>query len=385
MKKMKDRDEEILKELIMTRNLSERTGKVYKTTINKYTEFTGLSLTKLFEEAEKEEDLKIPWKKSKLRKRLLEYRVFLYDHHMLSTAKLEFSRVLTIYRHFEISLQKLPPISEKHAKENDLRFKDLLTKDIIQDALLISDKLLSAVVLFQASSGCSTAETLSLKVNDLITSVEDYYQTDDIQDLLDTLKNREDIVPTFQLKRPKTGKSFYTFCTPEAFKSICYYLKSRKELRESDRLFKVTQLHLMQKFREVNDMLKLGTVGKNNFVRFRSHMLRKFHASALYNDGMSREVVNDLQGKSKNAVDSCYFFEDPAKLKAKYMAHMDCLCINMEVNHLDIKSEEYRRMEFELNRKNVEVTELNKRMDTIEHLINNTVDDNVVNILDKYY
>jgi len=382
---MKDGDEEILEELIITRNLSERTGKVYKTTINKYTKFTGLSMQELLDEAEEEEDKKIPWKKTKLRKRLLTYRVYLYDHHMLSTAKLEFSRVLTIYRHFEIAFQKLPPISEKHAKENELKFKDLLTKDIIKKALGVSDTLLTSVILFQSSSGCSTAETLSLKIQDFINSVEDYYQTDDIYDLLDNLTDRDDIVPTFQLKRPKTGKEFYTFCTPEAFKSICFYLKSRKGLRNSDRLFKVTQLHLMQKFREVNDILELGTVGLNNFVRFRSHMLRKFHASTLYNDGMSREVVNDLQGKAKNKVDTCYFLEDPEKLKAKYIAHMSCLCIDMEVTHLDIKTADYMRMELELNRKSEEVDKLNKRMDSIEHLINGTVDDNVVSIIDKYY
>ena len=382
---MKDGDEEILEELIITRNLSERTGKVYQTTINKYTKFTGLSMKELLEEAEKEEDDKIPWKKSTLRKRLLAYRVHLYDIHMLSTAKLEFSRILTIYRHFEIAFQKLPPISEKHAKENELKFKDLLTKDIIKEALGVSDTLLTAVILFQSSSGCSTAETLSLKIQDFINSVESYYQTDNIHDLLDNLHDRDDIVPTFQLKRPKTGKEFYTFCTPEAFKSICSYLRSRKGLRNSDRLFKVTQLHLMQKFREVNDILGLGTIGLNNFVRFRSHMLRKFHASTLYNDGMSREVVNDLQGKAKNKVDTCYFLEDPEKLKAKYIAHMSCLCIDMEVTHLDIKTADYMRMELELNRKSEEVDKLNKRMDSIEHLINSTVDDNVVSIIDKYY
>ena len=381
---MKKEDYPILEELSVTRNLSERTEKLYKTTINKYTEFTGKSMAALLEEAEAEEDKKIPWKKSKLRKRLLEYRVHLYEKYMLSTAKMEFSRVLTIYRHFEITFQKLPPISEKHAEENNLKFKDLLTKDIIKEALRVSDALMESIILFQSSSGCSAAETLHLKVDDLVASVQDYYPAANIQDLLYNLKDKDDIVPTFQLKRPKTGKEFYTFCTPEAFKSICFYLRTRKGLRGSDRLFKVTQLHLMQKFREINDILGLGTIGLNNFVRFRSHMLRKYHASTLYNDGMSREVVNDLQGKSKNKVDNCYFIEDPQKLKAKYISHMGCLFINMEMTYLDMKSKEYQLLESELQRKSKEYDELKDRVLNIESTINNSMSREELEILDKY-
>ena len=381
---MKREDYHLLEELTITRNLSERTEQLYKTSMKKYIEFTGKSITELLEEAEAEEDDKIPWKKTKLRRRLLEYRVHLYEKYMLSTAKMEFSRILTIYTHFEITTQKLPPISEKHAEENNLKFKDLLTKDIIKEALRVSDALMEAVILFESSSGCSAAETLNLKVSDLVDAVQDYYPAANIQDLLYNLKDKDDIVPTFQLKRPKTGKEFYTFCTPEAFKSICFYLRTRKGLRDSDRLFKVTQLHLMQKFREINDILELGTVGLNKFARFRSHMLRKYHATTLYNDGMSREVVNDLQGKSKNKVDNCYFIEDPKKLKSKYISHMRCLFINMEMTYLDMKSNEYRLLELELQRKSREYDELKDRVMNIESTINNSMSKEELEILDKY-
>lgn len=382
---MYEEDEELLDEFAITRNLKTKTRTLYKNALKKYTKFNGLSFTELLEEAEQEEDDRVPWRKTKLRKRLLKFRIYLYEKHMTSTAKFDFNRILTIYRHFEISFQKLPPISEKNSNESNLKFKDMLTKDIIRDALKLSDPLMESLILFESSSGCSTAETLSLKVGDLIVAVEDYYHATNIQDLIDNLKDRDDIVPTFQLRRPKTGKEFYTFCTPEAFKSICFYLRTRKCLMDSDRLFKVTQLHLMQKFREINNIMGLGTTGLNNFVRFRSHMLRKFHATSLYNDGMSREIVNDLQGKAKNKVDSCYFVEDPDKLKSAYISHMNCLCINMDVTHLDIRTEEYKRLELELDRKNDEVNALNERLDYIERLINNNVDDTVRGIVNKYY
>ena len=66
---------------------------------------------------------------------------------------------------------------------------------------------------------------------------------------------------------------------------------------------------MVQSFEMINDTLGLGRVGK--YRRFRSHMLRKFHASALYNDGMSLDKVNDLQGKAKNKTDQAYFMTNP--------------------------------------------------------------------------
>lgn len=48
-------------------------------------------------------------------------------------------------------------------------------------------------------------------------------------------------------------------------------------------------------------------------------MLRKFHASALYNDGMSLDKVNDLQGNAKNKTDATYFMTKPDNLKCEYI------------------------------------------------------------------
>ena len=59
---------------------------------------------------------------------------------------------------------------------------------------------------------------------------------------------------------------------------------------------------MVQSFEMINNTLGLGRVGR--YHRFRSQMLRKFHASALYNDGMSIDKVNNLQGKAKNKTDA---------------------------------------------------------------------------------
>ena len=58
-------------------------------------------------------------------------------------------------------------------------------------------------------------------------------------------------------------------------------------------------------------------------------MIRKFHASSLYNDGMSIDDVDSLQGRSKDSTHRAYFMEDPLLLKNKYVEHMDCLLLDV--------------------------------------------------------
>ena len=103
--------------------------------------------------------------------------------------------------------------------------------------------------------------------------------------------------------------------------------------------------YLTASFQKINDQLGLGRVG--NYGRFRAHMLRKFHASALYNDGMSLDKVNDLQGKAKNKTDASYFMTNPEDLKYDYIQHLSAVTINKDVEKLSIKSPEFMQMENE--------------------------------------
>ena len=47
-----------------------------------------------------------------------------------------------------------------------------------------------------------------------------------IETILDTLEKRKNVVPTFYLKRIKTDKYYYTFCSPEASRYIVKYLNN---------------------------------------------------------------------------------------------------------------------------------------------------------------
>lgn len=363
-------DNEILEELISTRNLAEGTKNTYKATFKLYTKLTNKSLQELLEEAEQEEEARIRWKKRTLKKRLIEYRKYLYENMLRSSAKSYFRRILTFYKHFEIEIHELPQLSTKKAKKAKvITFKDLPDKEIIKRALKISGPLMQAVILFMSSSGCAKAETLNLKISDFIDATKEYHLKENIYDALNILKDHEDIIPLFSVYRIKTDKNYHTCCSPEAVVSIVNYLLTRDEyINPEDNLFDISADNLDKKFKIINETLGLGKKGTYN--RFRSHNLRKYHASQLYNNGMSKEIVDALQGRSKDSTMQSYFFESPEKLRETYIQHLSSITINLDVNTLDLKSPEYVQLESELENKEMEVAELKQTYElTIEDIL----------------
>ena len=362
-------DQEILDEFIKVRNLNNRTVYGYKNAIKLYTNFNNMSLSELLKEAENDEENGVRWKNRKIKQRLLNFRVFLQRHYLISTVKVHFQRILTIYRHFEIEIHNLPPINLKNTnKLKPIMFEDLPTKEIIKDAVNITNPIMKAIILFISSSGCARQETLNITIQDFIDATSEYHNSDDIYEIITILIKRNDVIPTFKLKRQKTNKFYFTFCSPEAVSFILDYLIiSKRKLRNEDKLFKTNLDYLNSYFNEINETLNLGKIRKYN--RFRSHMLRKFHASSLLNDGMSKDDVNSIQGKSKNRTDEAYFYDDPDKLKRKYITHMNAVIINSEINNIDIKSPEFIELEHKLEKKEAEVNEMNERLSVIEKML----------------
>ena len=298
------------------RNIKDSTVRSYRSAIRKYELFHGMDMGSLMDEAIVEEDEGIMLKNRKIKKRLLDFRSFLLDSDLaISTVRTYFSRIKTLYRHFEIELPYLNDI--KCDGEYLSSYDDLPTKSDIRKACDISSLDFIAVILFISSSGCAKAETLSLTVGDFIKATEDYHDGGSIDDVLECLENRKDVVPTFYLKRIKTNKFYYAFCSPEASHHIVKYLISRKGLSLDDRLFDFTDSSLIYSFKKVNDKLDMGFVGRYRF--FRSHALRKFHAS---NIDLSADIVEELQGRGKTRVREAYMKTNPRRLKEIYMGAM---------------------------------------------------------------
>ena len=367
------KNQELIKEFQNIRRLTQSSINTYNTVFKMYSEYNEKTLYELLEEAEQEEEQGVRWKHRKLKKRLIEFRGYLYDNYLKNSARTLFSKILTLYRTYEIEIHDLPSISEKNINTpSPITFRELPTIEIIREAIDIANPLMKAVILFMSSSGTARRETLNLTIHDFIDATKDYHNTEDIVEVLDFLHKRDDIIPLFYIRRQKTGKYYYTCCSPEATSEITNYLLTREKLDNESPLFKNSYYYMTVKFQEINDTLNLGKVGVYN--KFRSHMLRKFHASQLYNNGVSLEIVDALQGRGKDSTHTSYFMEDPQKLKEVYINNMDCVTINLDVNSLDIKSPEYINLENKLESKENEIKEIKDYYDSSIRDILNRVD-----------
>lgn len=321
-------DNELIEDIRRIRNMKHETVKGYKSTIRIYTKLHNKSFSSMIREAEREEKKQIAWKYRTIRKRLIDFRTHLIEKdYMLKTIQQHITRIKTVYYTYEIEIRQLPKISEKNIRKPvPLNYNDLPTKELLRTILPMCKPIYRALVLFMISSGCAKRETLSLTVNQFIDSTREYHDSKDIYDVLDELKGRSDVVPTWSIYRNKTGKFYTTFSSPESTMSIVGYLLSRRDfLTGESMLFKINDHYFSDFFNRVNKKLDLGKAGTYN--RFRSHMLRKFHASSLYGDGMSMDTVNELQGKSKGKTDSAYFVVNPVVLKREYVKHLGVLCV----------------------------------------------------------
>lgn len=302
----------LLKKFCKERNIKNSTKKAYESALNKYSSFNNESIDKLIQEALTDEKNKIPLKERKIKNRLLNFRNYLLNNDMTTnTVKTYFSRIKTFYSHFEIEIPYLPQV--KYGKSYQTNYLDLPTKKDIKNALEITSDDMKAIILFMSSSGTAKAETLSLTILDFINSTSTYHNGGSIDEVLKCLEKKDNIVPTFYLRRIKTDKFYYTFCSPEASKAIIKYLKSRKNLKRNDKLFDFSNSALLRRFKTINDQMNWGFKGKYRF--FRTHTLRKFHAS---NIGLSAEYIDSLQGRGKNQVHEAYIKTNPKKLKEIY-------------------------------------------------------------------
>ena len=297
----------MLTQFINERNLSPSTIRNYTSTVSLYEKLNNKSLDELIDEAEREEMEKIRWKNRKIKKRLINYRSYLYRNKVETTAEKYLTNIKTIYRHFEIELQTLPSFNPKQInKSTEIKFKDLPTRKNIEDAYYHADPITGLIIMLITTSGLSKAEILNLTIDDFI-------------------KANKTTPATFYLTRQKTGKYFFTFTTPKTSVKIENYILEYN-LNPGDRLFNVSESSLTKRMQKINDELKLGRVG--NYSRLRCHMLRKYHASNLLNNtSFTIDEIDTLQGRSKNKIHRSYFLNDEEKLKEKYLRHVDVIDI----------------------------------------------------------
>ena len=358
------------------RGLQPSTQRKVTLVLNHYTQYQETPLQELLDEADKEEEDGVRWKRRKLKRRLINYMNHCKNTMLLSSAKSYVQIILAFYTHNEIEIGTLPRWNTKNANiPEPITSKDMLTKEIIREALKIANPVMTCIILTEASSGMTRSDVLDLTIDQYLTATYPYHHKNNIQEATEYMLNTEkDIIPTFHLRRSKNNKYFITFISPEANTEICKYLRLRDKrnhkyhrrlLTREDKLFKLNKSTYIDKFGELNTQLNKGRVGSYN--RFRGHMLRKFHATQLEKHGMNRYMVNVLQGKSNGSVDDVYFIEDEDTLRREYLNALEGVLIYTDVKEVDKYSPEY----LELENENKELKEnLRNIIDRIERLEN---------------
>ena len=365
-------EDKIFKIFCRQRKLSPGSIKIYHNALTKYTEFTGMTLKELLDEADTDERQGKPWKERRLKDKLLNFKIYLIEkEYVNSTVQDYVKKVKSFYRHHYIEIHNINE-KAKGKKYNPITFTELPNTEILKKAIDLSpNPLIKAFILFLSSTGLSKIDALNLTIQDWLNSISEY--TDNEQDIYKTiniLRERDDIIPTFSMRRQKTKKFFTTFASPEAAQAICNYLDSRTDkLHPNSRLFKKSNSWYDEQFHELNNKLGLGTTD-NGYIILRCHNLRKFHSTSLKNDGLSIDFVNALQGKSKTSVDEVYFLDDPETLKQEYISHLDCLTVNMDVHNVSFKSKEFIELERENKMYRDKEEKINSILERLERLEN---------------
>ena len=357
-------NETYITEYIQTRGLSRKTHQLLRTVINHYCKYQQCTIHDLLIEADQEEEAGIRWKHRRLKKRLTNYTNHLKQTMDLNSAKTYLMQIKSFYTHNEIEIGKLPPINKKNAKVHQpITYQDLPTKEIIREAVKISNPLMKSIILFLATTGMAKVDMRNISIHQFLISTTEYHNAKTINQLINELDNIDGVIPTWKLRRSKTNKYFITFNTGECTKEIINQLKIRnnkKPLQLSDKLFPIGEHYFTAKFEEINDALGLGKVGAYN--RFRGHSLRKFHSSNLAKAGMERYKINVLQDKSNNRVDDVYFFEDETVLKQEYVKHIDVLLFFDESKKVEVLQSENDFLRLQAER----IRELQREVDLIK-------------------
>ena len=392
MKNMKT-TEEILNEIFIERNSSENTQKSYQRAVNNFELYFDKQLGEILIIAETEEDQRIPWRKSTLREYLIEFRGYLYNKYKSKSAKLYLTLIMSIFRHYEFVIPKLPRFSED-IEVIPILPEDIPDREMLQKCLDISSPLVTAFALFTSSSGMSRRDALNLKVKDYLEATKEYHNTmDNVSLAIKEMNTCEiDIIPVFEhLIRQKTNLPYFTFCSPEAAEAINNYLITRKvlvwdetgkvtgvrDVTPEDELFDVSYQWIGDLFEEINEKLNLGKAGRYN--RFTIHMMRRYHATQLYEAGMSEDKINLLQGRTpKSVIHESYIRVKLDDLKKEYIECLPYIVVS-ETEKIRTKLDVEKDKNIELEEKLVEKSETIKNY---EEIFNN-LDKRIKNLEEK--
>ncbi len=385
---MNIRDDPKLKRMFTRKNLSENRKKMYIYNFKKMYNLTGLTPTKLIDEAKAEEkpsldnNNQIIFKDVDDRK-VTEYLYKFYDDMLEkkrkpATIKTKMGIVRSFYNNYKVELPDNISITIPHQiiREGDIPNLEDIKKGIDQTRHI----KYKAIILLIATSGIRSGDVRHFRIKDFLKATQEYHNGT----LDDLLYSKKDIIPIWDFIPQKTMKQnnlCITFNTPETSRYIIDYLKQRiargETLNDDSFLFTSTgnKQYSIKGFLWVFSSVNNELFGKDYLNRnfFRAHNLRKFFLSTFRqrtNDLFTLKVVG---GHSLARNNDENYQEIPIKeIKRQYMQVIPFLSIKDTKVHT-IKSKEYMDLEKRYMEKDKEIEELKARLDNSVEEINANV------------
>lgn len=323
-------------------DLSEKSQETYLIYMKKFCLCVGKSPSEMIKEAEDETRKGLLLSERKTFEYITKFKICI-KNLAPKTQSLGMAVVKSFFKTFDIplssSIQKQKKSSPKRENQNVLKKEDI--EKMITYAKNSRDK---AIFLCMATSGMGMQEIINLKISDITFG--------------------EDGVSKISLRRLKVGTDLITFISPEATKALNEYLEERKRdprldiKNKNDYVFvtysdgygngktgkkggKIGNRAFSKIFRDLGH--ELGYSNGADFIKTRSHALRKFFTSTLESAGFPKPKVDFMVGHTVNGVDLAYFNRDPAELKElyiKYLNHITFFEKTIEVRSLDTKDVE---------------------------------------------
>lgn len=356
----------MFKKFVRRRNLSEGTKDGYLTVLTLYCNFNETKLEDLIKEAEDEEEAGIRLTKRKLKERLLDFHVHLYDlKYGNETAGVMMRKVKFFYK-FQ-GIERPEYVEPNKPLEAERGFEDIPTADHIRRAVEMSNLRNKSIILFMASSGSASKEMRTLTVKEYLRGTNEShgeFNGDDtnIQMALKKMDGDKDTVPIFKIVRHKKKQFYYTCITPEANQYIVNWLKTRDDLTLEDTVFDISKDSVTEMFQILNDKMGLGWVenGKSRF--FTSHQLRRWNGTTINNETFS----NKIHGRRPDSTTRAYNKLNPAEILKEYKNYQDKLTLFREYKTKVVKDENVKKLEKDLQLKESEMEELRQKNAELE-------------------
>lgn len=388
MKYQELKKDPLVKDFLRSRGIRKSTEKAYLQRINKYCEFLGKTPTEFIDEAEEEQDNGIKKRKRKINSYIYDFVELLKsDNSSSNTIKSTVETVVSFYKQFDVDTPSLRNLVKK--QNENISFESLLNKDLIKqivDQASVRDK---AIVLIHFSSGMGASEVRHLTFRDFLIAVNEYVDINELdkQDVLKvamSLKNRDDLVGTWKIKRFKTGMPYVTFSSPEATKAMINYFidryRTNKPIKSLDDVLIVNQYN--QKisatgynliFARLNEKLGLGKRSEKRHS-LTSHILRKMFTTILYRAGLDKLAIDWMLGHKIDPITEAYFKTNIVDLKSKYMNVLPHLTLE-KVKIKRMESDEVKDIVRDLDKKDEEIKKLREENAITRKIVEDLIKD----------